>query len=433
MPATAIPQDSVFGRINSLIEEIGGTEKKAAETELGLTGQGKKDPGGYQGASTHPSARAASNVEKTPLGSRAAENTKDVKEEHPGGGVDNTDPKSGGSQDDKQYNIGTEQSATGEDPSVEDHYRAGGKDDKRQGNRGGTEGPFNAEEIGEKYSALRFPEITKVAYDKMNNVLADIANGVHVKEAMELAQNGFQLPVPQQKTAAHAAAQQLDPKTAAAAGYELAAQAGQEEELQKQAAIQATVEQTILDAHTNADLVGEYLTKYAAECERLIKQAEPGPMGGGMEGESPMPPPEAAGAGGPPPGPPGGPGDGGGDQGLDEIINALLDMGHTPEEVMAVLQEHMGGGGGGEGGPPPGAGGPPPGAEAMGGGPMPPEMAGKAASVNQDREILFKLAAAASDRFRSGQWKQRPVQAGTKEATDRQELQRYIVEVCNQR
>ena len=231
MAATAIPQDSVFGRINSLIAEIGGTEKRASDTELGLTGQGKKDPGGYQGASTHPSARAVSNVEKTPLGSRAAENTKDVKEDHPGGGVDNTDPKSGGDQDDKQYNIGTTQSATGEDASVEDHYRAGGKDDKRQGDRGGTEGPFNAEEIGEKYSSLRFTQITKLAYDKMNNVLADIANGAHIKEVMEMAQNGFQ---------------QFSPKTAAAAGYELAGQAGRQEDLQtKQAAIQATVEQTI--------------------------------------------------------------------------------------------------------------------------------------------------------------------------------------------
>ena len=432
MVATAIPQDSVFGRINSLIAEIGGTEKRASDTELGLTGEGKKDPGGYQGPSDHPSARAASNVEKTPLGSRAKENEKDVKEEHPGAGVDNTDPKSGGDQDDKQFNIGTKQRAVGEMPEVEQHYRAGGKDDKRQGDRGGTEGPFNAEEIGEKYSSLQLPVITKLAYDKMNNVLADIANGVHIKEAMEMASGNFNPAAPQA---------QLSPKTAAAAGYELAAQAGQEEALQKQAAIQATVEQTILDAHTNADLVGEYLTKYAAECERLIKQSDGGPMGGGMEGGGEMPPPGAEGpppgAEGPPPGgPPGaGPGDGGGGEGIDEIINALLDMGYTPEDVMQALQEHAGGAGGGAGGPPPGAEGPPPGAE-MGAGPpgggMPPEAGMKAGAAN-DREVLFKLAAAASDRFRSGKWMHRPVQSGTKEATDRQELQRYIVEVCQGR
>lgn len=431
MAATAI-QDSVFGRINSLIEEIGGSEKRASDTELGLTGQGKKDPGGYQGASTHPSARAASNVEKTPLGSRAKENEKDVKEEHPGGGVDNTDPKSGGDQDDKQYNIGTTQSSTGEDPSVEDHYRAGGKDDKRQGDRGGTEGPFDAEEIGEKYSSLQFPQLTKLAYDKMNTVLADIANGAHIKEAMEMAQHGFQ---PQAQS-------RLNPKTAAAAGYELAAQAGQQDDYQlKQAAIQATVEQTILDSHTNADLVGEYLTKYAAECERLVKHSNDGPMGGAMEGESPMPPPGPEAGGAPPPGgPPGGPGEGGppgggGGEGIDEIINALLDMGYTPEDVMQALQEHAGGGGGppggAEGGMPPGAGGLPPGME---GGPPGMEGGPKMGSYqSNDRELLFKLAAAASDRFRSGQWRQRPVHAGTKEATDRQELQRYIVEVCSQR
>src|SRR5579872_4247375 len=125
MPTT-IPVNSVIGRLSALVEEINGVKTAAAKngqtksaTELGLSGEGKQDPGGYQGKSDHPSARAASNVQKTPLGSRAKENETDVKHDHPGAGVDNTSPGGGGSQDDKQYNIGTHQSTTGNDPKVE--------------------------------------------------------------------------------------------------------------------------------------------------------------------------------------------------------------------------------------------------------------------------------------------------------------------------
>ena len=64
------PDTSVLSRISSLIAEIDGdgTEKvavangrtKRAETELGLSGSAKKDPGGYTGGSSHPSAKVDS-------------------------------------------------------------------------------------------------------------------------------------------------------------------------------------------------------------------------------------------------------------------------------------------------------------------------------------------------------------------------------------
>jgi hypothetical protein len=417
MPTTL--QTSVIGRISSLIEEINGVKTASDRgsngqtkraTELGLSGEGKQDPGGYQGKSDHPSARAASNVQKTPLGSRAKENETDVKHDHPGAGVDNVSEGSGGTQDDKQYNIGTNQSATGEDPSVEDDYK-GTKEDSREGDRGGTQGPFNAQDIGTKYSNHRFADLTKVAYAKMNELLADVANGsapIAVKQAAAQSQ----------------AAQQYSghgPTTT-----------------EKQAAAQAIIEQTILDARINADLVGEFLTKYTEKYAHLLKSgATDGQMGGAMEGEGAPPmDPAAAGGGGPPPemgGPPdaGGGGGGGGGGGLDEMINALLQMGMTPEDIEQALQAHMGGGGG-AGAP---AGGPPPGGDMAGAGgpPMGGDM-GKMGSarrgLNEEQRVMLKAASMASQRFRTGNWQSKPVFAGTKEAQERVELQRYILEVC---
>ena len=415
-------QTSVIGRISSLIEEINGVKTAADKsakpngkpttkqaTELGLSGSAKQDPGGYQGGSDHPSARAASNVQKTPLGSRAKENETDVKEDHPGAGVDNTSEGGGGTQDDKQLNIGTNQSSTGEDPSVEDDYK-GTKEDKKEGDRGGTSHPANAEDVGEKYSSHSFADLTKVAYTKMNELLADVANG--------------QAPASVSKQAG------VQSRPAAGAGQPaISAQ-------EKQAAAQAIIEQTILDARLNADLVGEFLTKYSEKYAGLLKGgATDGPLGGAMEGEGGGGPPmdPAATAGGPPPdagGPPPG-GEGGGGGGLDEMINALLQMGMTPEDIEAALQAHMGGGG--EGGMP--AGGAPPGAEMAGAGGGPPmggDMGkmGRARGLNDDQLVMLKAAHMASYRFRSGNWQARPVQPGTKEAHERTELQRYILEVC---
>lgn len=419
-------QTSVIGRISSLIEEINGVKTAAdksaksngkpntkSATELGLSGSAKQDPGGYQGGSDHPSARAASNVQKTPLGSRAKENETDVKHDHPGAGVDNTSEGSGGTQDDKQLNIGTNQSATGEDPSVEDDYK-GTKEDKKEGDRGGTQHPANAEDVGGKYASHSFADLTKVAYTKMNELLADVANG--------------QAPVNVAKQA-----------YSQAAGIAQPAPSDQE----KQAAAQAIIEQTIVDARLNADLVGEFLTKYSEKYAGLLKGgATDGPMGGAMEGEDdggggpPMGPAAAAGAGAPPPDAGGGDPGAGGGGGLDELINALLQMGMTPEDIEAALQAHMGGGGGDmPGGGMPG-GGVPPGAEMAGAGGGPPmggdmgKMGVAKRGLNDDQLVMLKAAHMAAQRFRSGNWQARPVQAGTKEAHERTELQRYILEVC---
>ena len=461
----SLPRASVLSNISSLIEQINGPAEKQA-TELGLSGEGKQDPGGWKGPSTHPSARAASNVQKTPIGSRAKENESDAKKDWPIG-VDSTSPGSGGSQDDKQMNLGTEQSSTGEDPKVEDHYK-GDKDDKREGDRGGTSGPFDAERIGEKYSSMKFPEITKLAYAKLNKVLSNIAEKSWEKDASFGDLNGIpgpKKPIPAAPQGAmpgaapahtpagpadqksHLSTHPTPPKTAAAAGYALA-------DLTKQAAVQEILARTIHDAELNAQLTYDILTKYAAHCDQLYKRAEDAPMPGAMgaaddgssgagPGGGPPPgmdaggPPPGADAGGPPPGaggPDGGAGGGAPAGQVDEIISALLQMGATPEEVMHSLQNATGGG---AGGPPGGdAGGPPPGADAGGPPGMPPggDKAGSARfspAVQRARQELYQYCKVASERFRSGQWVPKPVKEGTKEAETRQQIQSYILEVVN--
>src|SRR5262245_4417272 len=139
--ATTHAPEPLISRINALLAEVDGEAVKSA-SEMGTSGQGTKDPGGYQGKSSHPSADADPSTQSAPMGSRAKENESDVKEDHPGSGVDHVSP--GGADEDKVMpNIGTRQSSTGEEPSVEDDYK-GSKEDP------GTSHPANAEDIGEK-------------------------------------------------------------------------------------------------------------------------------------------------------------------------------------------------------------------------------------------------------------------------------------------
>jgi hypothetical protein len=437
MPQTFAPAGSVLGRISSLIEEINGEKTASAKpktaSEMGTSGQGSKDPGGYGrfggGPTTHPSGKADAGTQSAPMGARAKENEEDVKRDIPAS-VDSTSPNSGGDQDSKQYNIGTNQSATGEDPSVEDKYK-GDKEDP------GTSSPANADDVGEKYGSMRFEPLCKMAYDRMEGVLADIARGVNYSN-QPTKQAG-------------------DAGLAAQAGYELAAAAGAgTSDMEKMAFVQAMVEQNIIDGRTDADLVGEFLYKYAAETERLSKQANP--MEGAMEGpEAGGIPPEAAmaaGAGGPPemggveggdmgggamggmggPDMGGGGGGGGGGQedAVNELANALMELGISPEQLISAIQG--GGGGGGGGGAPGGE----PSPEGMHGEPDADDAAPKAASARrriprEDAVALSKMAQAVHHYQRSGRMRIKEAKRGTKQAQDREEVKSYIREVCGLR
>jgi hypothetical protein len=364
MPA-AIAEDSVLGRINALLAEVGGEKRAAAKkraTEMGLSGSGADDPGGRSGPSTHPTARADSDTGEAPLGARGKENEEDVKEDRPAA-VDAQGAGEGGGQDDHQTHIGTNPKATGEDPSVEDDYDHSQSDP-------GTEHPADASKektAADRYASLPVGRHVKVAFEKIHDVLAEIGGGKNVEK----------------KAGAEKADDKGRPalKAAAAAGRAAGEQAlaGRD----KRAAAAAVLEEAILEAHRDADNVAAFLRDHRQALRKQAartKRAEGGPgmpppppgMEGGMPpGAGPQEgaiPPEAYGGegGGAPPG--GGVGGMGGEEGgggggdrqaaLEELANALMEAGIHPEEIVEAARQAAPPEGGGA--PPPEAGGAPP-------------------------------------------------------------------------
>ena len=160
-------QRSLFAQLNALAEEISQSSvKSAAEKVAGPT---PSDPGGYQGASTHPSTSVDNDVQTAATGARASEYEADVKKQQGALAVDNTPEMSQeGRQDDVQLNINTHVAATGEDPSAERDYK-GTKDDP------GTTHPAKTND-GEKYSSVNFKEARAHCSNLGNDILANLIN-----------------------------------------------------------------------------------------------------------------------------------------------------------------------------------------------------------------------------------------------------------------
>lgn len=336
----------ILGRISSLLTEVDGDVKSAAQkaaTELDLSGSGAKDPGSKGGKTSHPTGKLDGNSGPAVLGSRGKENEADLKDAYTAG-VDNTSPSDIGGQDDQQYNIGAHQSATGEDPSVENDYKGHIEDP-------GTAHPAKASG-GEKYSSMQFPALVKLAFSKMNDSLALLANGADLAT----------------KSAAVSGNKVQEAKLAAAAGYELAdaltsGNLGQD----KTAAAQAMFAGIFKEAQQDADNVGQLMLAY----EHMRKQAEegidPAMLAGAVSPDGSGAGPEAGPPGGMPPG--GGPGEPDGDEGgmpgmpgmsgdmggeggegggdheaaIQELANALMELGISPEQMAAVAQGAHGG------------------------------------------------------------------------------------------
>lgn len=160
-------QRSLFDQLNALAEEISQSSvKSAAEKKAGPV---PADPGGYQGASSHPSTSVANDVQSAPEGARASEYESDIKKQQGALAVDNTPEMSQeGRQDDVQLNIGTNAKATGEDPAAEKDYK-GDKDDP------GTSHPAKTND-GEKYSSVSFKEARDACSQLGNDILANLIN-----------------------------------------------------------------------------------------------------------------------------------------------------------------------------------------------------------------------------------------------------------------
>lgn len=393
-------QRSLFAQLNALAEEISqSAEKVAAVKEAAPV---PADPGGYQGATAHPSAHVDNNVQKAVTGARAAEYEADVKKQQGALAVDNTPELSQeGRQDEVQLNINTNASAVGEDPSVENNYK-GKKDDAP------TTLP-SAPQDGEKYSAVTFKEAHAKCSTLGNEILADIINfGDEKKAEMPAAlkehnekkedsaktdsESKGELKGDQHKLdvdgdgkieGADLAKLRNDKEAAFAAGYELAAALGVEK-TSAEAAVRDVCANTLREADEMADLfLGFYTSKQAeaeekdedekheseeSPAEESAEEAAPAPadMAGMMGGEAPSleaaPPSE--------------------DEALQELAMALQELGISPEALMAGLAG--GGHAGGEMAP-----------EAA---PMAPEMAPKMAAAKE----LHTIANAVVNFQRSG-------------------------------
>lgn len=326
----------LFERLDMWMEEIGAAKTASAKPKKTVK---KAGPSGM-GDSSHPTDDVDDNTQEPDTGSRYTENSEDVKKDVPGQAVDETDKGSGGSQDDKQFNIGTNQSAVGEDPSVEDDYKSD-KDDP------GTDHPANTDDTGEKYSSVTLPNLLKLAEKQANALLADFASSLNSPTPVKQAASK---PVTQQPQ------KPLDTAIAATNGYVTA------DYMNKLA--EDFIAKSIQDADLDADLVGAYLhAKWQKQAEDELPPEEGVPGDGMMPPMDPsmMPPPgaeggmppEAGGGGGdvlaalgaggagggePPPPEEGGGGNMSEEQALQELVAALEELGISPEELAAMAE-----------------------------------------------------------------------------------------------
>lgn len=375
---------SLFAQLNALAEEISQNSEKVAAAKSAAPVP--SDPGGYQGASTHPSAHVDNNVQKATTGSRAAEYEADVKKQQGALAVDNTPELSQeGRQDEVQQNIGTTVAATGEDPAAEKDYK-GTKDDP------GTSHPAKASD-GEKYSSVNFKQAHAKCSDLGNEILADLINfggdsiaskaagmppaflanikkkksddGDKCSDKGDLKGDQHKLDVDGDGEITGPDLKSLREKDSAfSAGYELAAALGLDKEA-TEASVRDVCANTLREADEMADLFVGFYTAKAAGADMMEEGAEgedhseagdaasgeaPADMSGGMGelmGGGDMGGGEMAG------------GEMGGepseDEALQELAMALQELGISPEELLAGLAGGAGGEMGGEmgGGMPP--------------------------------------------------------------------------------
>jgi hypothetical protein len=330
-------KEGLFDALGGLTAEI-GQEKQAAHDKSAAPEP--NDPGGYQGPSSHPTTSIDNRGQTASEGSRSSENESDVKSDQGSPGVNSTSEATPGQdeQDKQQYNIGTNQSATGEDPSVENDFK-GTKDDS--GYDSDTSHPTKADKDREKYSSYTFKEAADHACNLMNDILADLVAGKPLQkfaeddseeEEEEDDDDSVTIEIEKESSALNkniAAAQAAinnggTTKEAFDAGYELAANLG----ITKEAAVHGVEDclaQTFRDAQLKADLVGGFILQKQAEYEAYQKAAmeegvPPTDEEGMMEGE-------------------GGPaGEDGGGEGLDAALG-----GGMPPEMGGMGEDPMGG------------------------------------------------------------------------------------------
>jgi hypothetical protein len=452
-------QRSLFAQLNALAEEISQSSVKAASEKS--AGPVPSDPGGYQGASSHPSTSVDNNVQNATEGARASEYEADVKKQQGAVSVNNTpDLPQEGRQDDVQLNLGTNAAATGEDPAAEKDFK-GTKDDP------GTTHPAKTND-GEKYSAATFKQARENCSNLGNDILANLINFGTAKLTKQSEMPAFlkekieeKKESPAEEKAEHSglkgnqskldtdkdgkiegsdlAALRAGKEAAFSAGYELAAAMGLEKGA-AEAAVREVCANTLREADEMADLlIGFMSTKQSASDEDDTDSGEdhsaPGDEASGAS-DAPAAPADlgaadpAAGAD-----PMASGGEMGGapseDEAVQELAMALQELGIPPE---ALLQALSGAGGGAGGAPAPGgdAGGMGMDPAAAGGmdpaaaGGMPPEMAPKMAAASE----LNAIGQAVVNFKRAGRFQIK--EARTKRSRElRDMMKQHVIELVN--
>jgi hypothetical protein len=399
--------------IDAMLARIDRQKRAEANTE----------PGGYAGKSTHPSTDIDDRTEGASEGARSSENTADVKEDQGSSSVDSTSPGTPGGQDSVQMNIGTNQSATGEDPAVETESAKPGKEDPGSSHPARTD---NDSLDGHKYaSPSKVLNLIKAAQSRGTSLIAKIAveaDGPLKQAAAKLQQKKAGDPPPHgtegagklpPTTVDESDTSAESPPPGKGSKKEGASQAGaavanavagnpQVKAAQDQVVVQSIAE-TIDVAYRMAEKTATYLDSYLATKKAMDEEGGEGeeePSEGKSEGS----PPEgssgesegggdssssgSAMGGAPAEGSMSGGGGGGEEQALLDLLAGGEGMGadQAAGGMMGGGAPPMGGGGGAPpmgdpmagGGMPPGAGGGmPPGAGAppgdpMAGGGMPP-------------------------------------------------------------
>jgi hypothetical protein len=389
-------QRSLFAQLNALAEEIAQSPIKSAADKS--ASPVPADPGGYQGASSHPTTTADNGVQNASTGARASEYAADIKKQQGALAVDNTPELSQeGRQDEVQTNIGLAAKATGEDPANEKDFK-GTKDDP------GTSSPVKADD-GEKYSTVTFKEARERAGNLGNDILANLINfGVSnlqgekaaempafLKEKMEGKKEEAGESAKHEATESPAAekaehsglkgnqhkldtdndgkiegsdlaALRNDKAAAFKAGYELAAHLGLNKEA-AEASVRDVCANTLREADEMADLFIGFVTSKSAAADPTEEAAEgedhsaPGDADSGMgdapaaapagleammggEGDAPdMAPEETTG------------GEPSEDEAVQELAMALQELGIPPEALLQALSQGGQGGGDAAGAP----------------------------------------------------------------------------------
>jgi hypothetical protein len=362
--------------IDRFLQEVAATEKRAAEAHT--------EPGSVGGATTHPVKDVDDSTEEATEGSRAAENTADVKADQGPASVESTpsnvaakkasarkvavDGKSEagsvnppGTASDDQLQIGTKKEPTGQDPAVETSSAKAEKEDASGGRLGNTNHPArtnNGELDGYKYAEMPLEQLAKFASEMGNHLLAKLAELKGDQHKLDVNGNGklegsdfAALRGGKKKEMSDEEDEKEATDLAGQAGWELAGLlSGNFDKRAADSLVQGTLEEIIKTASEDANKVATFLISYSDE---MSKKAE-GEMPAGVDPAAMMGGDPAAMMGGDPGAGPdeaamadamtGGEGAGeGGD--VEQLAAVLEQLGISPEELEAA----MAGGGGDEG------------------------------------------------------------------------------------